>query len=231
MADVFEDRRDLDAVRLRLWALIEATPSLDWLLLTKRPENFAEMLPATWLVTPRPNVWLGTTLENHDYEHRVWDLLAVPAAVHFLSCEPLLGPVDISPFLVARRGCDGEAANHNCIECSSALTTISWVVVGGESGGGARPFAIQWARSIVQQCRAAGTAVFVKQLGARPVDLEYETGTHAPHDKRSIAAAKSLGMDDGYVGLNLVQLKDRKGGDMLEWPSDLRAREFPETKR
>jgi protein gp37 len=84
---------------------------------------------------------------------------------------------------------------------------LDWIIVGGESGPGARHFNIGWARQTVEECRDAGVACFVKQLGARP--------THPPRD--------------GYPAVNL-QLKDRKGGDMEEWPADLRVREFPQPR-
>ena len=94
MADVFEDRGDLDPWRDRLWALIEATPNLDWLLLTKRPQHIASMAP--WDDRWPANVWLGTTVEDQDCaDERLPLLAAVPAAVRFISAEPLLGPVDL----------------------------------------------------------------------------------------------------------------------------------------
>ena len=100
MADVFEDRRDLDDQRVRLWKLIEATPALDWLLLTKRPQNILSMLPPTWVASPRANVWMGTTVcTQPDAEKNIIWLLRTPAAVHFLSCEPLLESLDLSKWM------------------------------------------------------------------------------------------------------------------------------------
>lgn len=148
MADVFEDRRDLDAPREQLWRLISETPHLDWLLLTKRPEHVAHTVPwgASW---PR-NVWLGTTVENQRWaEKRLPHLLAHPAAVHFLSCEPLLGPLDLtrwlSPALGARR--------------------VGWVIAGGESGHRARPMNPSWARAVRDQCARYGVPFHFKQWG------------------------------------------------------------------
>jgi protein gp37 len=151
LADVFEDRRDLDEHRLRLWQIIEATPWLDWLLLTKRPENMRRMLPAAWLDKPRLNVWAGTTVETQPYTWRIDELLAVPAVVHFLSCEPLLGALDVTPWLPEV----GRAVRRS---------TVAWVLIGSESGPGARPMKIEWARSLVEQCKAAGVACFTKQI-------------------------------------------------------------------
>lgn len=129
--------------RERLWDVIRATPSLDWQLLTKRPQNVAKMLPADWS-SGYPNVWLGTTVENAtEAARRVPHLQAVPAKVRFLSCEPLI-----------------EAIRPD-------LSGIHWVIVGGESGGGARPYRPEWARGLLAQCRTAGVAFFHKQAGSR----------------------------------------------------------------
>jgi len=148
MADVFELRDDLNAERLRLWRLIEATPHLDWLLLTKRPENIASLLP--WRAT-RANLWLGTTAENQEqFDLRVPLLLEAPAAaVRFLSCEPLLGPIDIT-----------EADDFHL-----RVGPIDWVIVGGESGHGARPMDPKWVEQIRGECVAEGIPFFFKQWG------------------------------------------------------------------
>jgi protein gp37 len=139
MADVFEDRPDLDAPRARLWDLIERTGWLDWMLLTKRPENIARMIP--WGDNWPSNVWAGTSVEDQRRaDERLPVLRAVPAT-RFLSVEPLLGPVALDP--------EG----------------IDWVIVGGESGPGARPMDLEWARAVRDTCQRADVPVFVKQLG------------------------------------------------------------------
>ncbi len=132
---------------------------------------------------PLENVWAGVSIESRDYLYRAADLLHVPAALRFLSIEPLLEDLgDIS------------------------LAGIHWVIVGGESGPGARPFNVRWARRIIEQCQAAHVPVFVKQLGARPYDSPFEEA--AP--------------------LRGITLKNHKGGDMDEWPDPaLRVREMP----
>jgi protein gp37 len=105
LADVF-DNQVPEEWRSDLWSRISATKHLDWLLLTKRPQNIAKMLPETW-GNGWPNVWLGTTVENQDEaDRRIPHLLAVPAAVRFLSCEPLLGAVDLSGFHIGWSECD-----------------------------------------------------------------------------------------------------------------------------
>lgn len=157
MADVFEDHPTIDAERAKLWPLIRETPWLDWQLLTKRPERIAGHLPPDW-GDGYPNVWLGTSVESQPYAaSRLRPLLAVPAVVHFVSCEPLLGPVDLSPWLAG--GARGEPV--------AAGRAIGWVIVGGESGPWARPMDEADARSLIAQCKAAGVPVFLKQLGGR----------------------------------------------------------------
>jgi protein gp37 len=130
--------------RTDLWALIDRCRNLDWLLLTKRPQNIAKMLPIDW-GDGWPHVWLGVTAENQtEADRRLPVLLRVPAVMHFASVEPQLEPVDLSRHLAAG---------------------IDWVIVGGESGTDRRPFDPDWARSLRDQCRKAGTAFFMKQLG------------------------------------------------------------------
>lgn len=142
MADVFEDRRDLDVHRARLWKLIEATPHLDWLLLTKRPEIVTRLAP--WGDDWPANVWLGTTVETQEYaEERLPHLVAIPAAVRFISAEPLLGPVDISPW----------------------ADRLDWVITGGESGPKARPSSPSWFRDLLNTCMAHDVAFHFKQWG------------------------------------------------------------------
>lgn len=158
MADVFEDHPSLDDPRERLWNLIEATPWLDWQLLTKRPENIVTMVPADWLGhNRRPNVWLGTTVENQKYaELRLPHLLVVPAAVHFVSYEPALGPIDLLPWM------DHECGAPPHYSCPNE---IGWVIAGGESGPGHRAPDLEWFRKVRNDCKLAGVPFFFKQVG------------------------------------------------------------------
>ena len=145
MADIFDNRAP-PAWRTDLWALIRATPALEWQLLTKRPQNIAGMLPPDW-GDGWPNVWLGTTTENqHEAVRRIPHLIAVPATVRFLSVEPMLEAIDLSPWL--------DRLHH--------------VIVGGESGVGnrSRPMDPHWLRDLRDQALTAGLALFVKQLGS-----------------------------------------------------------------
>ena len=146
MADVFEDREDLIEWRMRLWELIKATPHLDWQLLTKRPENVERMIP--WTEWPQ-NVWLGATVESQKYaEERLPHLLKHNATVRFLSCEPLLGEVDLSSWV-----------DH------PTLHPIDWVITGGESGGGSRPTHPQWVRNLRDCCVEHAVPFHFKQWG------------------------------------------------------------------
>lgn len=150
MADVFEDRRDLDAKRERLWRLIDATPKLDWLLLTKRPHKVSQLSPygERW----PDNVWLGATAENQKWlDKRIVELGALKAKILFLSCEPLLGALDFSAWIAAARR--GEQR------------MVDWVIAGGESGHHARPMHPEWVRSVRDQCLASGIRFHFKQFG------------------------------------------------------------------
>lgn len=144
MSDVFEVHPTTDAEREKLWPLIRSTPWLDWLLLTKRPQRIAECLPDDW-ADGYPNVWLGTSVESETYWHRIDDLLEVPASVHFISAEPLLGPIDWSGF-------EGD---------------VDWVIVGGESGDGFREMPMEAFERLVADAKAGGASVFVKQDSGR----------------------------------------------------------------
>lgn len=212
LADVFENAPQVAAIREDLWALIESTPALDWLLLTKRPGNILPMVPERWRTAWPSNVWVGTTVETQERaDERIPELLKVPALVRFLSVEPQLEAIDLGPFLGERWECSscGEPTEDSdaavCSLCGDIdggwikRRGLQWVITGGESGRGPRPYDLVWARRIVADCKAAGVPVFVKQLGARPEDAG------AP-----------------------VLLSDRShGADPNEWPEDLRVQEFP----
>jgi protein gp37 len=151
---------------------------------------------------PLQNVWLGVSVEDQkNADERIPFLLQTPAAVRFISYEPALGPIDLRAALSSGR--------------------LHWVIVGGESGPGARPFDIRWARDIVRQCHDAKVACFVKQMGAVPIipacrQNHYEWGE-----------GKFDYWQNDQSGMWRIKLKDRTGGDWDEWPSFLRYREFP----
>jgi protein gp37 len=179
----------------------------------------------TWGLTwPLANLWLGVSVEDQETaDSRIPALLETPAMVRCVSYEPALGPIDFEAVplpdlylrMVGVRGClqplsekDTEADDYRY--WTRQLRKLHWVIVGGESGHGARPFLLAWARATVTQCRAAGVPVFVKQLGAQP----YDGGT-------------SCGDLHESPGAHSVHLHDKKGADLAEWPDDLRVQEFP----
>ena len=168
LADVF-DNEVPDEWRDELFALIAITPHLDWLLLTKRPQvarkyltsadqaRVPKMIGEDW---PLPNVWLGVSVENQDMaDTRIPILLDTPAAKRFLSCEPLLGPVDINAYLPSLR-IDGKQ-----VEWPDGAGVVDWIIAGGESGPKARPSHPDWFRSLRDQCASAGVPFLFKQWG------------------------------------------------------------------
>ena len=164
LSDVFDHEAPIEA-RQRLWELIRQTPNLDWLILTKRPQNFKKYLPEDW-GTGYLNVWLGVTCENRKQGFPRVDILReTPAKVRFLSCEPLLESV--------------KDAN---------LTGIDWVIVGGESGAGSREFDVEWGRELQARCLEEGVKFFVKQLGSHPT----AEGTKFPILLRSLGGKKDV---------------------------------------
>lgn len=198
MSDFFEDRADLVEARQEALNVIMSTPHLDWLILTKRPENiipalqeaqrralggdlgFAYTAPGTnalsewlgwWLSGKAPaNVWLGTTVEDQERaDQRIPALLRVPAAVRFLSCEPLLGPVLLDNGQNSWMTCAGSEPEEECCESMACFGHhfhgLDWVICGGESGRYARPMHPDWARSLRDQCAAAGVPFLFKQWG------------------------------------------------------------------
>lgn len=202
--------------------LIRRTPNLDWLLLTKRPQNWWERLRNTspgpspeylgwlleWLNGHAPaNVWLGTTVENQERaDERITHLLSIPARVRFLSCEPMLGALDLEEAYPGKE----------------QPGRIDWVIVGGESGADARPFPLEHAWDLVMQCKAASVPVFVKQLGAQPITTNanlYEWPDETTLEQHGTEAAGAR-----------VILRDRNGRDLSEWPEEFQVQEFPNTQ-
>ena len=174
-------------------------------VLTKRPERAADLLndPPGGTTWPLPNVWIGTSVEDQQRaEERIPHLLNCPAAVRFVSVEPLLDYVNLR--------CLNPGVDFwlDALDTPDPQFALDWVIVGGESGPNARQMNVAWARSLVDQCRDTEVACFVKQLGANP----YEIRAGADVDKK------------GFVG----SITHPKGGDPSEWPKDLRVREFPE---
>jgi protein gp37 len=164
LADVF-DNEVADEWRADLFELIAQTPHIDWLLLTKRIGNAGNMLPVPFdFERLYPNVWLGATVVTQaEAERDIPKLLAIPAAVRFLSIEPMLGPIDLERPMP---GPDLDQGGGQKI-CQPWLiqSGIGWVIVGGESGPHARPMQREWARVLRDQCAAAGVPFVFKQWG------------------------------------------------------------------
>jgi protein gp37 len=156
LADVFDNQAPPEW-RADLFKLIRQTPELDWLLLTKRPENIKKMLPLDW-GGDYANVWLGTTCEDQANYDRRWPILAnIPAAIRFISYEPAIGPLDPYGVVVPK-----------------GFRTPDWLICGGESGPGARMMDPEWARHARDECEINCTAFFMKQMTAKqpiPDDL------------------------------------------------------------
>ena len=175
MADTFEDHPTVAQERLKLWPLIEATPWLNWLLLTKRPEHFITMTP--WGSGQWPdNVWALTSVGvQHVAEKRLQALLAVKSVVHGVSVEPQLEHIDLRAY----------------------LPHLQWVICGGESGQHARPFDLNWARSLRDQCQLAGVSFFFKQVGGRYHDsggrmLDNRTWDEMPEERPQLASRVAM---------------------------------------
>jgi protein gp37 len=189
MADVFENRADLEPWRERLWNLIEKTPGLDWLLLTKRPECIGQRVP--WTDTWPHNVWLGTTAENQHWANkRLDELRRYAARVLFVSAEPLIGALNLRPWLVP------DAFGRR----------IHWVIAGGESGARARPMNPEWARDLRDQCEHAGVAFHFKQWGHWSPD----------GDNRELKRKRVILTDTRGQPVTLIKLGKKASGRLLD---------------
>jgi protein gp37 len=222
MSDLFHEKVS-DEMLDKAFAVMALTPQHTYQILTKRPERMMRyfggihdvLLERWWDAAPLrsrltdafdelplPNVWLGVSVEDQKTFEERWPLLAsVPAAVRWLSCEPLLGPIDFFYY----GGDWGDPISFSQLRGTDAtdpdIPGVDWIVVGGESGSDARPCQIEWLSEIVNQCYVADVPVFVKQLGARP---------------------RQTGADSIYY-----RIEDRKGGNIDEFPDGLKIREFP----
>lgn len=199
-------------------------------LLNKRSDVDIRALSWDLPAWPLPNVWLGVSVENQaTADARIPLLIQTPASKRFVSYEPALGPVDFVRWL--QLGEVETVTEGRLFPQRQARRAFHWIIVGGESGPGARPFDIAWARSTVQQCNASGVACFVKQLGLHPQDVAFPSDVSEMEARRWQADGWTRITMDASPGPHwrkYMRLKDRKGGDMSEWPEDLRVQEFPE---
>lgn len=234
MSDLFHEDVPFDFVD-KVFAVMALCPQHTLQILTKRPERMSEYLNspdtpsriatvafeigglqppdgqpqiedlprAYW---PLENAWMGTSIEDqHRADGRIPHLLGCPAAVRFLSAEPLLSDIELRPWLMGYQDDDVSGGGYVRLPHVTPYIrqdgpNIHWVIVGGESGPRARPMALGLAKQVVRDCKAAGVPAFVKQLGSNPTNREGERCPRIGH---------------------------RKGADMDEWPAELRVREFP----
>jgi protein gp37 len=250
MSDLFHDSVTDETIE-RVFAVMALAPRHTFQILTKRPDRMlawslknstggrifhvAQQIDpkgvgASSGVWPLPNVWLGVSTENQEAaDERIPLLLQTPAAVRFLSCEPLLGPIELkncgtTPYF-SDRGClpDGRG------------TSVDWVIVGGESGRHARPCDVEWITDIVAQCDFAGVPVFVKQMG-RWIAADAFGEFKRPAERWLFADGRVW--VPGTIGVhNYKRPKDAvafslgsHGDEMDAWPEELRIRQFPNTK-
>jgi protein gp37 len=226
MSDLFHEKVT-DEMLDKAFAVMALTPQHTYQILTKRPERMLDYfsVPSHARITkwttrimnwesrfevkwpdatpdyPLSNVWLGVSVEDQKTaDERIPLLLDVPAALRWISAEPLLGPIDL-----CTSDPNNELWRSFLLDDDDLGNGLDWVVVGGESGSNARSCDLAWIYSIVSQCKAANVPVFVKQLGAIPYDSFVLAGTT---DQR-------------------LYLKNKKGGDIDEFPFGLRTREFP----
>jgi protein gp37 len=185
--DIFEkaipldgvDGRDSLDVRKEAFAIIEQSPELTFLLLTKRPQNIHKTIPAHWFGNLPSNVWFGCTIVNQEEADRdiPWLLESPGTGNKFLSIEPILGPIDLDPIWIDCPSCNGtmqgtidDGGGHACPNClefpQGKVSGISWIITGSESGPKARPANPDWFRSLRDQCKVAGVDFFFKQWGA-----------------------------------------------------------------
>ena len=236
MSDLFHEDLSYHEID-RVFAVMLLSPRHTFIILTKRAERMRSymndpnlykrvLIDADKIRTQRPElaqvgisnptthpaswIWLGVSIENQEYaDERIPHLLATPASVKILSCEPLLGDIDLGEAL-------DEQGYESCGPAGWIQTRergVDWVLVGGESGRGAREFDLDWARSLVRQCRDARIPVFMKQLGSHAVTYGCASKADCTHPD---------------CGPSLVKLRSKKGGDQREWPKDLQGlREFP----
>lgn len=145
MSDLFHPQVTESFIE-EVWAVMRDTPQHHYQILTKRPDRMLEVLKAR-LPEKLPNVWLGTSVEDSEVTERIEHLKSIPAAIRFISFEPLIGPVG-----------------------AVDLSGIDWAIVGGESGHAARPIKVDWIDEIYELCRTSDTAFFFKQWGTWGAD-------------------------------------------------------------
>ncbi len=240
MSDLFHEALS-DVYIANVFEVMAACPQHTFIVLTKRAKRMREWFRHAHIVMsvteewPLPNVWAGVSVESSDYLSRIEELAQCPAAVRFVSAEPLLGPLDFSRiFWRTCSQCGGDAiVGRDGEACSCARygrngghelrRVVDQVIIGGESETPkrARSMRISWARDIINQCKRADVSVFMKQVGTVPM-------VSGDEDVAANGWGQYIREEDAVDGADrTVLMSDSKGGDMDEWPHDLRVREFP----
>ena len=190
MADVFESNPTLDQTREKLWDLIDRTTCLDWLLLTKRPENIQTLCRWGKSQVWPANVWLGATVESQEWaEQRLPHLLQHQSAIRFLSCEPLIGALDLSHWM------------------GKGLRPIDWIIVGGESGPHSRPLDPAWAVGLRDFCQARRIPFLFKQWG-------HWAPEETPHNL--VRRPKTASIRNGTQVTKMIALGKSRAGKLLD---------------
>lgn len=238
MADVF-DKQGPAGERERLFELIRVTPELDWLLLTKRPQNIVRMVRSEGSIAGNgtrylpDNAWLGTTVEDQERANiNVPALLRcraeLGARVLFLSIEPMLGPVDLTSIRIPLAGASYSTCNvlisKSSLDRGAPRSSIDWVICGGESGPHARPMHPDWPRSLRDQCAAAGVPFLMKQWGEWvPADVDGHTVVPVTEivgdvqwDEGKRVRTQWLSPNGGIVGHQHVRLGKKAAGRLLD---------------
>lgn len=239
LMDIFDEEVPIEWLSSAMDTVRQCT-AIDFLLVTKRPElwydrigKVFDLLPdsdlrhwiANWRMRAQgpPNIWLITSAEDqYRLEERVPQLLKIPAAIHGLSCEPLLGPLDLNKAGATYSDVEGAVGDPGLTR-TFEVGKVDWVIAGGESGPDARACSVNWIADVQRQCKEAGVAYFAKQLGRFPT-----TSNANLNDWPDNTFMREYGTGAASA---LIDLKDKKGGNMAEWPEELRVRQWPEVAR
>lgn len=241
MSDLFHEDVPNEFIA-RVFSVMGRAPQHTFQILTKRPARMKRFIEDDVFFTAREggetrmvpylrNVWLGVSVEDQETaDERIPLLLETPAAVRFISAEPLLGAMRLGSWLQRSPSAAfvaGKVTADMPAWTRLGSTALDWVIVGGESGPKARECELAWIRDILDQARTAAVPVFVKQLGSSACELTQRRSNQSPPPGRAWRLRKQ---PDGsmFDPREYLRLQDRKGGDPLEWPEDLRVREFPE---